>query len=321
MPELSIIVVNWNSVAYLRECLRSIQSTLLNLPYEVIVVDNGSSADEARIAEAEFAAAKYLRSEENLGFARANNWAVDHARGEYLLFLNPDTKVLASAIVTMMRELKAAPMASAIGCKLLNSDGSVQTSCIQRFPTISNQLLDIEALRSRYPHWQIWGTEPLFSAPASTVDVEVVSGACLMVRRSAFEEAGRFNTRYFMYAEDVDLCYQLKRLGHRVLYTGSAQVIHHGGGSSQWRKGKAWVAVMQRRAILTFCRHTRGRWYAFCYRAAMAMNAGIRLLFLVLMRPFHRFVVEKQLVHSTPAKWLAVLKWTLGFSRIVPGNV
>jgi len=321
MSELSIIVVNWNSVAYLRECLRSIQSTLLNFPYEIIVVDNGSSANEARIVKAEFPAAKCLRSEENLGFARANNWAVEHATGEFLLFLNPDTKVLGSAIVTMMKELKTAPTASAIGCKLLNSDGSVQTSCIQRFPTISNQLLDIEALRSRFPHWQVWGTEPLFSAPATAVDVEVVSGACLMVRRSAFEEAGRFNTRYFMYAEDVDLCYQLKKLGHRVLYTGRAQVIHHGGGSSQWRKGKAWVAVMQRRAILTFCRHTRGNWYAFGYRAAMAMNAVIRLLFLVLMRPFQRFVAEKQLVHSTPAKWLAVLKWTLGFSRIVPGHV
>src|SRR5579884_2431156 len=181
MPELSIIVVNWNSVAYLRECLRSIQSTLLNLPYEILVVDNGSSSDEARIVEAEFSAAKCLRSEKNLGFARANNWAVEHAAGEFLLFLNPDTKVLGSAIVTMMKELKTAPTASAIGCKLLNSDGSVQTSCIQRFPTISNQLLDIEALRSRFPHWQVWGTEPLFSAPATAVDVEVVSGACLMV--------------------------------------------------------------------------------------------------------------------------------------------
>jgi N-acetylglucosaminyl-diphospho-decaprenol L-rhamnosyltransferase len=320
IPELSIIVVNWNSLAYVRECLRSIDSTVANLSYEVVVVDNGSSVDEASTLRSEFPSVKCLRSEENLGFARANNWAVDHAKGEYLLFLNPDTKVLGSAILTMFRELRAAPNASAIGCKLLNSDGSVQTSCIQRFPTIFNQVLDIEALRRRFPRWELWGTAALFDLQSSAVDVEVISGACIMVSRWAFEKAGRFNTRYFMYAEDVDLCYQLRKLGRRVVYTGNAQVIHHGGGASQWQKGRAWVAVMQRQAILSFCRHTRGWLYAAAYRCAMAMNAAIRLLLFALMRPFRRLVIEKQLVHSTPAKWLEVLKWTLGLSRIVPGN-
>jgi GT2 family glycosyltransferase len=233
MPELSIVIVNWNSLNYLRDCLTSIFSVDQGLDFEVIVVDNASTKGNPAVLQAEFPRIRLLLNKKNIGFASANNigfpeWSVD-----YLLFLNPDTLVIGNALAEMMNRIKSLPGAGALGCKLLNSDGTVQTSCIQRFPTIWNQMLDFEALQFRWPQWKIWGIAPLFEKSSEPVPVEVISGACLMVRREAFESAGQFSLEYYMYAEDDDLCYTIRSLGWTRYYTGGAQVIHHGGGAAK----------------------------------------------------------------------------------------
>jgi GT2 family glycosyltransferase len=313
--ELSIIFVNWNSWDQLRESLHSVFATVLRIEYEVIVVDNASSADDVPKIQAEFRGVKLIASMKNLGFAGANNLGVEHSQGNYLLFLNPDTRILGNAIAGMLEAMKAVGGAGIIGCKLLNSDGSVQTSCVQRFPTIWNQVLDTEYLRRRWPNWKFWGIAPLFNAVPQPVEVEVVSGACLLIDRDSFHQAGGFSREYFMYAEDVDLCYQVRKLGRKAHYTGSASVFHHGGGTSRERCGKAWVAIMQRQAILGFCRRTRGPAYAEIFRLAMACNAALRLVVLAIVLPFGKLVADKRFLNSTPEKWFGVLKWALGLDR------
>jgi N-acetylglucosaminyl-diphospho-decaprenol L-rhamnosyltransferase len=315
--EVSIIIVNWNSLAYLRECLQSIYDTCAERHYEIVVVDNASVHDETIPIRAEFPSVVTIRSARNLGFAGANNLGLQRASASTILFLNPDTLVIGDALAAMLAELKRAPGAAAIGCKLLNTDGSVQTSCIQRYPTILNQIFDLEFLRTHWPLWRIWGIGPLFSDTPDAVDVEVISGACLMITREAFERVGTFSERYFMYAEDVDLCYQTRRAGWRVCYTGKASIVHHGGGTSKPRKGNEWVAIMQRQAILKFCRMAHGGLYAAGYRCAMAFNAAARLVLLAVLFPFRRFAAEKRMVHSTSAKWLSVFKWAIGIDRSV----
>jgi GT2 family glycosyltransferase len=272
-------------------------------------------SDETAALRREFPGVRAIRSETNLGFAGANNLGFERSSGKYVLFLNPDTEVVGPAIATMLAKLKSLPAAGILGCKLLNSDGSLQTSCIQRFPTILNQILDAEVLRLRWPQWKLWGSAPLFSDSPEPAIVEVVSGACLMIERATLERAGRFSTQYLMYAEDVELCYQVRRLGLNNYYTGEAVVVHHGGGSSREQKGNQWVAIMQRQAIFRFCRNTRGRGYAAAYRMAMAMNAACRLLLLGITYPFRGFTTEQGMVYSTPAKWISVLQWALGLDR------
>lgn len=316
LPELSIIIVNWNSLDYLRQCLGSIYDSAGEVGFEIIVVDNGSSQDESVTIRNEFPQVITIRSEENLGFARANNLGFEHASGQYLLFLNPDTKLVGLAVDTILNVLKSNPEVGIVGCRLLNSDGSLQASCIQRYPTILNQMLDLEFLRLHWPHWKVWGIAPLYSNAKQLVDVEVISGACLMIRRDAFERAGNFNEQYFMYAEDVDLCYKIRKEGWRVCYSGEATVVHHGGGASKWQKGNNWVAIMQRQAILKFCRNSHGRLYAAVFRAATALNAMFRLLILAILSPFRQRAAERQLVHSSLGKWLSVLKWAIGMNRV-----
>lgn len=313
--ELSIIFVNWNSCDQLRESLRTVFATVVGIEYEVIVVDNASAADDAARIQADFCRVKLISSKKNLGFAGANNLGVEHSRGKYLLFLNPDTLVIGNAIGGMLDAMKAVGSAGIVGCKLLNRDGSVQTSCVQRFPTICNQLLDMEYLRRRWPNWKLWGMAPLFNTSPQPVEVEVVSGACLLIDRDSFKRVGGFSREYFMYAEDVDLCYQIRKLGRKAYYIGSASVFHHGGGTSRERCGKAWVAIMQRQAILRFYRRTRGPAYAEMFRTAMACNALLRLVLVAIMLPFGKLAADKGVLYATPEKWFGVLKWALGLDR------
>lgn len=312
---LSIIIVNWNSLEYLRTCLQSILHSESIPGLEIIVVDNNSTIDPRQSIAAEFPTVKVIRSERNLGFSGANNLGFRYSSGRYLLFLNPDTVVIGSALFTLLRSFASLPDAGILGCKLLNSDGTLQTSCIQKFPTILNQLFDFELLRSRWPMWSIWGIAPLFANDPDAAAVEVVSGACLMMARDIFEQVGGFNETYFMYAEDVDLCYRTRTAGRTVYYTGQAQVVHHGGGASKARNGSAWIAVMQRRAILQFCRQLHGKSYAAAYRATTAFSSLVRLACLVFLRVLYMFTPAKHSFGSASSKWSAVLQWALGLDR------
>src|ERR1022692_3083078 len=260
-PDLSIVIVNWRSAAYLQKCLLGIFANGAGLSFEVLVIDNASYDGCAEMIAREFPRVRFLQSAENLGFARANNLAFQHSAGRILLFLNPDTEIAGPALQTMVTSLDSTPDAGIVGPRLLNSDLSVQTSCIQRFPTILNQLLDCEYLRARFPRARIWGMRPLWERSGAVAEVEAISGACLMIRRDAFEQACMFSPRYFMYSEDVDLCYEVRRSGRKVCYANEATVIHHGGRSSSASGESRFASVMARESIYRFLLARRGRGY------------------------------------------------------------
>ena len=299
---LSIIIVNWNSTAYARECIASIYEHTRGIPFEVIVVDNASPSDGVDALKEEFPDITLIKSAQNLGFARANNLGARKAKGEFLLFLNPDTKLIQPALEVMVEALRSRPDAGALGCRLLNADLSTQTSCIQTFPTILNQALDADALRNRWPNSALWGTAPLASAAAEPVPVEVISGACLLMRRDVFFKVGMFSEDYFMYAEDLDLCRKTVRAGYRNYHAGSARLIHYGGGSS----APEAATVMKWRSILHYCEKHRGKAYAFLFRLVMAVAALVRLSILgarAALKPPRRPPAG----YSPAAKWKAIL--------------
>src|SRR5258708_13366423 len=177
--DLSIIFVNWNSVAFLRECLKSIYARPPAFSLEVIVVDNDSPDKVIHVIRQDFTDVRIIESKVNLGFAGANNLGYRNSSGEFLLFLNPDTEVLDGSIETLMEMVKTIPDAGIVGCKLLDSDGGIQTSCIQMFPTILNQVLDIEALQGLWPVCLLWTIAPLFTKSPSPPSRELLSRACI----------------------------------------------------------------------------------------------------------------------------------------------
>lgn len=312
--QLSIIIVNWNSREYLRSCLRSIGERYWSEPNEVVVIDSGSFDGCGEMLAEEFPRVRFIQSVHNLGFARANNEAFRSSNGDYILFLNPDVEVLDNAIELLLETVRTVPSAGCVGCVLLNSDSSVQTSCVQAIPTILNQVADAEWIRKMTPASPMWGMRVLLEEGKEPKTVEVISGACMMMRREVFEEAGMFSEDYFMYAEDVDLSDKILELGYRNVLVPEARMLHHGGSSSQGAKGQ-FAAVMMREAIWNFFRKKHGQRYASGYRAAMAAAALIRTGLLFLLGPSLLIPSTSRKWKSAWGKWQAILEWAIARER------
>jgi GT2 family glycosyltransferase len=310
--ELSIIYVNWNSLDYLRESITSVYDHTHRVVFEIIVVDNASPERGVDSLRETFPELRIVQSRENLGFAGANNLGFRHSVGEHVLFLNPDTRLISSSIDLLVGYLEALPDAGIVGCKLLNSDLSVQLSSIQTYPTILNQVIDAEYLRLRWPQCPLWKIGPLFSENVTLIKVDVIPGACMLLRRALFEQVGRFSEHYFMYAEDLDLNYRVKAAGFTNYYVGETAIIHHGGRSSARQKVGQWATIMKHRAMLQLFRKTRGSVYAFGYRLAMGVVAVIRLVLLAVLMPLGEFVWDQESLRFSLEKWKTVLKWSVG---------
>jgi GT2 family glycosyltransferase len=292
-----------------RRCIASIRRQIDSLVYEIIVVDNASFDGCERVLRLNYPEAIYLQSPENVGFAKANNIGFSVSRGANLLFLNPDTEIVGPAIVRLYAALQRLPRAGAVGGTLLNGDGTLQTSCIQSFPTIINQVLAANVLLDLCPKSRLWGTAPLYRTNILADEVEVISGACLMVRRDLFDQIGRFSEDYFMYAEDLDICYKIRRAGWKNYYVPEATVIHFGGGSSKQASGN-FSNVMMRESIWRFLRKTRGLYYGSCYRWAMLFSSICRLGLLCFLLPIQALRGRQCTSLASLRKWLAILSWS-----------
>ena len=316
--DLSIIIVNWNSKNYLRKCIDSILTTTREIQLEIVIIDNASFDGCDEMLRPYYPQVRFIQGHQNLGFAKANNTAFQKSRGRNLLFLNPDTEVKNSSIETLYHQLIKLPDAGIVGATLLNSDGSVQTSCIQSFPTILNQLFDSNALRNQFPKASLWGMRPLFTGDPRPTKVDAVSGACLMIKRSVFENVGMFNTEYFMYSEDIDLCFRVQEAFLNTYYVPTAVFIHHGGGSSYKSGVNAFSSVMMLESRWRFFRKTRGTWYARTYRTGMFFISSIRILLLLLVIwPALRISCRACSIKSSIEKWRARLRWTLFLEKWV----
>ena len=313
--DLSIIIVNWNSAEYVRKCLLSICSDSIDIDYEIIVVDNASYDQCRSIIKSEFPDVCFVQSKENIGFARANNLGYEHSNGDVLLFLNPDTEVCNQAIYKMYNALKSTKDAGGIGCKLLNSNKSLQTSCVQPFPTLLNQILDVEFLKLAAPSLKLWGMNPLYQSDLSLSTVQVVSGACLMIKRSVFQAIDKFSIDYFMYTEDIDICFKIHQAGYKIYYLNDAKVVHHGGGSSQNKGNHHFSDVLMSESIWTFIRKYRGNLTAFAYRFLVFFNASARIFLLNSLFYVPRICGSARYPKHIASKWMNILRWSLGLEK------
>jgi hypothetical protein len=309
---LSVIIVNYNSTAYLLRCLASLYKQAQGIDFETIVVDNASTDNGVALIARQFPQARLVKSETNLGFAVANNRGFALSSGENLLFLNPDTVILGTAVQTALGVLSRLGDAGAVGCTLLNSDSTIQTSAILRFPTILNQVLSADVLHRALPRLPLWGIAPLFAGSGTVQEVEAISGACMFVKRKAFEAAGMFDKRYFMYAEDVDLCYGIRVSGFKVYYTGDARIVHHGGKSTDRSDTRQLPVVMMKESTYTFLTKWKGSRYANAYKTALWWTAAVRCALLLLAYPLALAGGGAARVRWSLAKWTTVFQWAAG---------
>jgi N-acetylglucosaminyl-diphospho-decaprenol L-rhamnosyltransferase len=311
--DLSIIIVNWNSKDYLSKAIASVEAGTKEIEFEVIVIDSGSYDGCDEMLRRSYPSVRFIQSDINIGFAKANNEAFKVSSGRNILFLNPDTAVEGRAIRALYDHLEALPEAGIVGPKLLNTDGSIQTTCIRAFPTILNQVLESDLLRGAFPEAELWGMTPLLRGNRGATEVEAVSGACLMVRRHVYETVGMFSTDYFMYSEDMDLCLKVRKVGLKTYYVPPAVVVHHGGGSSSSQTGvNTFSSVMMLESRWRFFRNNRSIWYSHFYRVAMFVVCLVRIGLVLLVWPASGAIGRSFSGKSALRKWTANLRWTIG---------
>lgn len=312
--DVSIIIVNWNSAEYAAASIGSIRKFSDGLRYEVIVVDNASS-DSSTTTLRKIPGIHFIASPVNLGFAGANNLGFRLASGRAVLFLNPDTLLTTPAVRLMYEFLQSDPSVGVVGARQLNADLSLQKACIQTVPTLVNQIADSEWLRRRFPRARLWGTNSSLAYNArEPIPVDAVSGACIMVRRTVLESVGAFSTDYFMYAEDVDLCYRIAQSGWKIVHVPAAQLIHYGGKSSEQRESEGFASVATCRSVYDFFRKQKGTSYAFVYRVCMGGAALTRLAILAAGRLISP--AEYQLrIRAATKRWRHILHWCVGIHQ------
>jgi GT2 family glycosyltransferase len=284
---VSVIVVSWNTRDLLARCLASLRATpgrptlIDGLPAEVMVVDNASRDGSPEMVRARFPWVQLIANAENVGFARANNQAIPRCRFEYVLLLNPDTEVSPGAIRALVDCLDRTPDAGAAGPRLLYPDGRLQESC-HPAPTLTRELwsllhLDALAPRGRYRMSEWDDRRPR--------EVDVVQGACLLLRCALFDEVGVFDEQYFMYSEEVDLCRRLRLRGWRLYWVPGATVVHHSGQSTRQVETAMFLRLYHAK-ILYFRKHEGVR-AARVYKLIVLVAAVARLLLgpLVLAAP------------------------------------
>jgi GT2 family glycosyltransferase len=217
----------------LADCLQAVDTTLEDLAYEIIVVDNGSIDGSQAILAERFPQAQLIQNEENVGFAGANNQGMALSQGRYVLLLNSDAMLLPDSIRAMLDLAESQPDIGMVGAHLLNTDGTFQASHTP-FPNLWQEFLILSGLGRTFigPSYPSRGPDE-DKGPQRT---DYVEGACMLVRREAVDDVGGLDEGYFMYAEEVDWCYAMRQKDWQVWYHPAAKVIHFGGGSSQNRR-------------------------------------------------------------------------------------
>jgi GT2 family glycosyltransferase len=298
--KLTILIVNWNSTDAVASCLNSIQEHASHLEPQVVVVDSGSFDGCAAMLSTRFPEVEFLQSPVNIGFGRCNNLGFTRAIGEWLLLLNPDTLLQANSVDYLINALVMDPDAWLAGAKLCHADGCPQLHSVHRLPTPWNCATDCNLLRRR--HWRRTGidraTEP--------VEVDAVSGACMMMRNDVFRRLGGFDPGFFMYAEDMDLCRRIRQHGRRILHVPQAVVIHQGGGCSPVDSRIA-SAITMRRALDRYFRIHFGWSHVVLHHLLVGITAMLRLMASSMARPVRRDPIR--------AKSRAVLSWSLRIPR------
>ena len=314
--DLSIIIVNYYSAGYLFKCLESINHSNFIKKYEIIVVDNASYDRSEHIVKNYGNNAKFIQANKNLGFSKANNLGYQNSSGKFLLFLNPDTELYYNTLTILYRLLNENEDAGAIGCKLLNSDFTIQKSCIKKFPNIIEPIYDIEFIKRIFPYSYLWGNKALNYGNYTLTSVDVLSGACIMVKRHVFEEANCFDEDYFMYSEDVQLCYNIYNIGKKIYYTNRTCIIHHGGKSICSKKHNFNAEVKWFESRYIYFNKTKGRKYAKKFKYIIGIIGLLRYYLISIALYFKEDLKSKDYnFEYSKKKWKCIVNWSLNANR------
>jgi hypothetical protein len=253
-PLISVLIVNFNSGAWLARCVASVLAN--DLPLEILIGDNGShddSLEQLKSGLGQSAVCQIFSYGVNLGFATATNRLLAESHGEFVLLLNPDCQIEATTLAAMIGVFRQHPGVGMAGCLIRNLDGSEQRGCRRRIPTLESafyrSLPSFLASPSTRAHNFDLTNTPL---PEAACDVEAISGAFMLISRSALETVGPMDAGYFLHCEDIDWCLRFSRAGLRILFVPQIEITHAQGVCSSARPLR--VEWHKHRGMLRFFR-------------------------------------------------------------------
>lgn len=283
MHKTTIVIVSWNSRDYLRRCLESLQSAGVPEVAEIVVVDNASTDGSQGLVREDFPFVSLVALDRNIGFAGANNVAMRNAKTAYVLLLNPDTEVVGQAVQELVRFMDGRPEVWGAGPALLNGDRTPQRTGV-RFPSTWNILVEALYLDRMFPRSRIFGRHrELFADASMPRKVDFVQGSCLIVRtHKVLPLVGYLDEQYFMYFEETDWCFRIKKAGGEIWICPEARVVHHGGGEEGHFDEKRVVYYHQ--GLFRYLRKHSTPLARIAVRAVVLLRSLIRILsWLIIM--------------------------------------
>ncbi|MBZ0283684.1 MAG: glycosyltransferase family 2 protein [Anaerolineae bacterium] len=287
MTDLGIVIVNWNTRDYLRRCLQTVMASQGDFAFKVVVVDNASTDGSADMVRAEFPSVQVIDSQINGGFSYGNNLGlralgfrgvgdIDENASRYALLLNPDTEVPPESLYNMTQYMDAHPDVGVAGPKLLLEDGSLDLACRRSFPTPTVSFYRFSGLSKLFPrHPQFGRYNMTFVDPDTEIEVDSVVGAYMQVRREAIRDAGLLDETFFMYGEDLDWAFRIKKAGWKVFYHPKVTVRHIKRAAS--RRSQKAQFEFQRAMLIFYRKHyqqTTPRWINALVMVGLLLKGG-----------------------------------------------
>ncbi len=275
VPDISIIIVNYNVKEYIFNLIHSIKKAKGRLEIEIFIVDNASTDGSRELIPSRFPEVNYTYNDKNVGFGKANNQAIKQARGEYTLLINPDTIVSEDTLTKMFEYMNENSNVAAAGCKILNPDGTFAPESRRSVPTIRSAASKVLGLSSLFPKSRLfseyylgWLEEDEFAY------VPVLSGSFMFFRTHILKELDGFDERFFMYGEDIDLCYRAGQLGYKISYYPETSIIHYKGEST--KKGDLkYVKLFNKANYQFFQKHYTSR-YSLLFKGLIYIAISFR---------------------------------------------
>jgi GT2 family glycosyltransferase len=280
---LSIVIVNYNVRYFLEQCLYSVENAINGIDSEVFVVDNNSVDGSEAMIRNKFPRVKLILNEHNSGYAKANNQALRLATGDYVLLLNPDTVVEEATFKRCLEFMDSHPQAGALGPKMIDGKGQYLPESKRGLPTPEVAFYKVFGLSKLFPESRRFGKYYFgYTNPNEIQEVEVLTGAFMLIRLSVLQEIGLLDEDFFMYGEDIDLSYRILEKGYKIYYYPETTIIHYKGEST--RKGSLNYVIMFYKAMKIFTEKHYSSSQASLYNLLISIAINIRAGFSILKR-------------------------------------
>ena len=312
--KLSIVIVNYNVRYFLEQTLLSVYQSNVQFEYEIFVVDNHSSDDSVKMVQQKFPLVKLLANTENVGFSKANNQAIKQAIGEYILLLNPDTIIQEDTLQCCIDKMESDATIGGLGVKMYDGAGNFLPESKRGFPSPMAAFAKMSGMAKMFPKSKLFGQYHLsYLDNNQTHEIDVLSGACMLLRKSVLDKIGLLDEDYFMYGEDIDLSYRIRKAGFKNVYLANTSIIHFKGEST--KKGSLnYIKVFYNAMLIFTNKHFTGssaQVLKFILHIAIylrAILAIIKKIFSKVLAPIIDIVLMSSSLYALHLFWENVVK-------------